>query len=183
MKIPIQICDKNQIRVDTYDAFVTTQRFDMREDVIRWIKEVGTRNKVIVIITLSDTETRKIWRNNKVIFDCDKDGKYKDTNSETQSETKKRGCPLKIRLTPAKYWFGWKIDVKCGLLNHGLPGRLEGHSFVGRLSTYEKQHVVDLTKRHLLHLNTYCFPCKSEIRRMSLGLRKYISIRVSYKKR
>ncbi|XP_058783029.1 uncharacterized protein LOC131657678 [Vicia villosa] len=45
---------------------------------------------------------------------------------------------------------GWNVDVKCGVHNHGLPDRLEGHVFVGRLNTYEKQHVVDLTKRHVL---------------------------------
>ena len=41
------------------------------------------------------------------------------------------------------------IDVKYGLHNHELPNKLEGHSFVGRLNTYEKQYVVDLTKRHV----------------------------------
>ncbi|XP_058760194.1 uncharacterized protein LOC131633498 [Vicia villosa] len=44
---------------------------------------------------------------------------------------------------------GWKIDVKCGVHNHGLPDRLEGHSFVCRLTTDEKHHVANLTKRHV----------------------------------
>ncbi|XP_050888564.1 uncharacterized protein LOC127093674 [Lathyrus oleraceus] len=53
MKILPQIC------VDTLGAFSTTQRFGTREEVIRWIKDVEIHNKVIVIITRSDTETGK----------------------------------------------------------------------------------------------------------------------------
>ncbi|XP_058726758.1 protein FAR1-RELATED SEQUENCE 5-like [Vicia villosa] len=67
------------------------------------------------------------------------------TRSDT--ETGKRGKVTKS--TPAKDGSGWKVDVKCGVHNHGLPDRLEGHSFVGRLTTDEKQHVADLTKRHV----------------------------------
>lgn len=37
MEIPPQICDKNQICVDTFDAFST----GTQEEVIRWTKEVG----------------------------------------------------------------------------------------------------------------------------------------------
>ncbi|KAI5406653.1 hypothetical protein KIW84_053115 [Lathyrus oleraceus] len=138
-----------QICVDTTDAFITTERFGTREEVIRWIKEVVIDNKVTIIISRSDTETGKRGRSNKIIFGCDKGGKHKITNSGTQSASKKCGCPFKIRSTPAKDGSGWKIDVKCGLHNHGLPDRLEGHSFIGRLTTDEKQHVADLAKRHV----------------------------------
>ncbi|XP_058752962.1 PKS-NRPS hybrid synthetase cheA-like isoform X1 [Vicia villosa] len=148
MEVPLQICRKNETAIDTTDVFTTSQRFVTREEVIRWVKETGINNKVTVIIARSDTETGKRGRSNKVIFACDKGGKYKD-KSETQSATKRCGCPFKIRSTPAKDGSGWKVDVKCGVHNHGLPDRLEGHSFVGRLTTDEKQHVADLTKRHV----------------------------------
>ncbi|XP_050890982.1 uncharacterized protein LOC127096460 [Lathyrus oleraceus] len=109
----------SQICVDTSDVFSTTQIFGKRE------------------------------RSNKLIFSCDKDEKYKDTDSGIQSAAKKCGCPFKIRSTPAKDGSGWKVDVKCGVHNHDLPDRLEGHSFVGRLTRDEKHHVVDLIKRHV----------------------------------
>ncbi|KAI5423604.1 hypothetical protein KIW84_046512 [Lathyrus oleraceus] len=95
----------SQICVDITDAFITTERFGTREEVIRWIKEVEIDNKVTVIISRSDTETGKRGRSNKLIFGCDKGGKHKSTDS--------------------------------------------GHSFIGRLTTDEKQHVADLTKRHV----------------------------------
>ncbi|KAI5439307.1 hypothetical protein KIW84_024907 [Lathyrus oleraceus] len=142
-----------KICVDTTDAFMTTERFGTREEVIRWIKKVGIDNKVTVIISRSDTETGKRGRSNKIIFGCDKGGKHKISDSGTQSASKKCGCPFKIRSTPTKDGSGWKIDVKYGLHNHGLPDRLEGHSFIGRLTTDEKQHVVDLAKRHVAPRN------------------------------
>ncbi|KAI5404175.1 hypothetical protein KIW84_051352 [Lathyrus oleraceus] len=142
-----------KICVDTIDAFMTTERFGTREEVIRWIKEVGIDNKVTVIISRSNTETGKRGRSNKIIFGCDKGGKHKISDSGTQSASKKCGCPFKIRPTPAKDGSGWKIDIKCGLHNHGLPDRLEGHSFIGRLTIDEKQHVADLAKRHVAPRN------------------------------
>lgn len=53
----------------------------------------------MIIITRSDTETGKRGRNNKLIFGCDKSGKYKEVDSTTQSATKKYECPFKIILT------------------------------------------------------------------------------------
>ncbi|XP_058749864.1 uncharacterized protein LOC131622860 [Vicia villosa] len=91
----------------------------------------------------------KRGRSDKLVFGCDRGGKYKKTDSETQSASKRCGCPFKIRSTPSKDGSGWKIDVKCGVHNHGLPDRFEGHAFVSRLNTDDKQHIVDLTKRHV----------------------------------
>ncbi|CAK8536513.1 unnamed protein product [Lathyrus sativus] len=146
-EVPLQICDKDQIWVDTSDVFSTTQKFNTREEVIRWIKEIGIRNKVTVIITRSDIKTGKRGRSNKLIFGCDKGGKHRDIVSGTLSATKKCECPFRIRSIPAADGSGWKIDVKCGVHNHDLPDRLEGHAFVGRLTADQKQHVIDLTKR------------------------------------
>ncbi|XP_050895218.1 uncharacterized protein LOC127101819 [Lathyrus oleraceus] len=111
-----------QICVDTSDTFSTTQRFGTREEMIRWIKEVEIRNKV---------------GNTRILI------------VESKVRPKKCGYPFKIRSTLEKDGSGWKVDVKCGAHNHGLPDRLEGNSFVGRLTMNEKQHVVDLTKRHV----------------------------------
>ncbi|XP_058742218.1 PKS-NRPS hybrid synthetase cheA-like [Vicia villosa] len=146
---PLKKCDVTQTCVDTTDVFVTGQKFATREEAISWIKDVGIRNKVTVIIARSDIKTGKRGRSDKLIFGCDRGGKYKKTDSETQSASKRCGCPFKIRSTSSKDGSGWKIDVKCGVHNHGLPDRFEGHAFVSRLNTDDKQHIVDLTKRHV----------------------------------
>lgn len=40
------ICDKNKIYVDTTYVLSTTHKFDTREEVIKWIKEIGIQHKV-----------------------------------------------------------------------------------------------------------------------------------------
>lgn len=73
MEIPPQICDKNQICVDTSDAFSSTQIFGTREEMIRWIIEVGIRNKSNCYYhSFKYSETSKRWRSNKLIIGCDK---------------------------------------------------------------------------------------------------------------
>ena len=96
------ICDKHQTSVDTTKIFSTTEKFATREEATRWIREVGIRNRVTVIITRSDTKTDKRERSDKVIFGCDRGGKYKEEDSETQSATMKCNCPFKDRSTPSK---------------------------------------------------------------------------------
>lgn len=92
--------------------------------MIRWIKDVGIKNKVIVIINCSDTETCKKERNNKVIFGYGKCEKYKEIYSGTQNAIMKCDCAFKIRSTSSHDGSGWKIDVKSGFHNHDLPDRL-----------------------------------------------------------
>ncbi|XP_058775664.1 uncharacterized protein LOC131649938 [Vicia villosa] len=93
--------------------------------------------------------TGKRGRSDKLIFGYDRGGKYKEGDSKTQSASKKCGRPFKIRSTPSKNGSRWKIDVKCGVHNHGLPDRFEVHTFVSRLNADDQQHIVDLTKRHV----------------------------------
>ncbi|XP_050875304.1 uncharacterized protein LOC127078937 [Lathyrus oleraceus] len=135
---------------DITKIFSTAEKFDTQEEVTRWIREAGIRNRVTIIITHSDIKTGKRGRSDKVIFDCGKYVKYKQGDSVKQSATKKCGCPFKTRSTPSKDGSGWKIDVKNEFHNHGLSDRFEGHSLVGRLNADEQQHIIDLTKCHVL---------------------------------
>lgn len=75
MNISLMICDKYHTCVDTTEIFSTTKKFDTREEATRWIREVGIRNRVTIIITRSDTKTSKTGRSDKVIFGFDKSGK------------------------------------------------------------------------------------------------------------
>lgn len=88
MYIPLMTCNKNQICVDTTNIFSPTQKFATREETTRWNREVGIMNNVSVIITCSDTKIGKKGRSNKVIFGCEKGGKYKEKDIVTQSTTK-----------------------------------------------------------------------------------------------
>ncbi|CAK8540069.1 unnamed protein product [Lathyrus sativus] len=87
MNIPLMICDKKQTSVDTTKVFSTTGKFATREEATRWIREVGIKNGVTVVITHSDIKTGKRGRSDKVIFGYDRGGKFKEGDSETQSAT------------------------------------------------------------------------------------------------
>jgi hypothetical protein len=147
-----QTNDNNQTSVDTTDVFTTDEKFATREVVVQWAKELGIANRVSVIITRSDIRTGKRGRNEKVILGCDRGGKY-EVESSTTTATKKCSCPFKIRATPATDGSGWKVQVKCGIHNHGLPDQFHGHPRRGRLTTDEKKHVADLTKRRVAPRN------------------------------
>lgn len=56
MDIPLMICDKNHTCVYTTKIFSTTQKFAIREEATRWIRKVGTRNEITVIITRLETK-------------------------------------------------------------------------------------------------------------------------------
>ncbi|KEH34914.1 hypothetical protein MTR_3g074290 [Medicago truncatula] len=79
-----QLCDKDQPYIDITAAFTTTQRFDTREVVVSWAREIGIRNKVTVTITRSDKETGKRGRSNKIIFN--KSDKKAHINNTSSSE-------------------------------------------------------------------------------------------------
>jgi hypothetical protein len=135
----------NQTHVDTTAVFTTTQKFATREAVVEWAREVGFTNKVTINITRSDTKTGKRGISDKLILGCDRGGKYED-ESLKKTANKKWDCPFKIRSTPSTDGSGWKVEVRCGIHNHELPDRYEGHPRVGRLTEDEKKHVADLTK-------------------------------------
>jgi hypothetical protein len=135
----------NQTHVDTTAVFTTTQKFATREAVVEWAREVGFTNKVTINITRSDTKTGKRGRSDKLILGCDRGGKY-EAESLKKTANKKCDCPFKIRSTPSTDGSGWKVEVRCGIHNHELPDRYEGHPRVGRLTEDEKKHVADLTK-------------------------------------
>ncbi|XP_045807594.1 uncharacterized protein LOC123901480 [Trifolium pratense] len=137
-----------QTSVDTTNIFTTDKKFATRDDVVEWAREVGFANKVSIIISRSDKKTGKRGRSDKLILGCDKGGKY-DVESSKVTATKKCSYPFKIRATPSTDGSGWKVQVKCGVHNHGLPDQYEGHPRVGRLTEDEKKHVADLTKLHV----------------------------------
>ncbi|GAU43672.1 hypothetical protein TSUD_302350 [Trifolium subterraneum] len=64
-----QTCNTGQNLVDTTDVFTTNDKFDTREVVLKWAKDVGIANKVSIIITRSDKKNGVRGRNDKLILD------------------------------------------------------------------------------------------------------------------
>lgn len=144
-----QTSNAGQMSVDTTAVFTTNEKFNTRDDVITWARDVGNANKVSIIITRSDTKNGTRGRNDKLILGCDRGGKYDSSQSSTSTASKKCNCPFKIRATPSTDDSGWKVQVKCGVHNHGLPDQYTGHPRKARLTADENKRVEDLTKRHV----------------------------------
>ncbi|XP_050895519.1 uncharacterized protein LOC127102157 [Lathyrus oleraceus] len=143
MDISLMICDKNQTCVDTTKIFSITEKFDTQEEVTRWIREVGIRNRMTVIIIRSDTKTGKRGRSDKGIFGCDKGEKYKEGDSETQSAANKCSCPFKIRSTPSKVLPRNMVNVEFITMVYQIDLK------VIRLKTDKSQVVRDIFWAHL----------------------------------
>ncbi|GAU37422.1 hypothetical protein TSUD_395410 [Trifolium subterraneum] len=138
--------DTGQNSVDTTDVFTTNDKFDTREDVLKWAEDVGIANKVSIIITRSDKKNGVRERNDKLILGCDRGGKYDTSQSSTSTASKKCNCPFKLRATPSIDGSGWKVQVQCGVHNHGLPDQYASHPRKARLTAEENKHVEELTK-------------------------------------
>jgi hypothetical protein len=52
-----QTGNADQMLVDTTNIFTTDEKFDTRDAVLEWARDVGDANKVSIIITRSDKKT------------------------------------------------------------------------------------------------------------------------------
>ncbi|KAL5185290.1 hypothetical protein HKD37_17G048809 [Glycine soja] len=123
--------------------------FDSREDVLRWARSVAYENGFVAVIVRSDTNTGSRGRNSFVLIGCERSGEYRYRKKEfvrRDTETRKCGCPFKIRCKPMVGGQGWTMKLICGIHNHELANSLVGHPYAGRLSKAEKTLIADMTK-------------------------------------
>ncbi|XP_022889284.1 protein FAR1-RELATED SEQUENCE 5-like [Olea europaea var. sylvestris] len=130
--------------------------FTSREALIDWVKTVGKRYNMIVVMKKSDFG--QVGRKPRIDFACERHGSYRcrNTNKENEkrkrrrtTETKKCGCPFLLngrKLINGDYWI---LKVKCGRDNHDIAQNLEGHSYARRLTEKETSILVDMSKNHV----------------------------------
>ena len=151
----------------TYPTFI--QVFATRDDLLFWVREVGRQNNIVILITRSDTNTRKKGRSDKLILGCERGGKFNSASSSGSSKASgphKCDCPFKLRRRSLSTGEGWILKVICGTQNHRLPRVMTGHSFMGRLTKDEKKIVREMTTnnvkpRSILGVSQKCNPCSA----------------------
>ncbi|XP_058780723.1 protein FAR1-RELATED SEQUENCE 5-like [Vicia villosa] len=112
--------------------------------MLTWIRRTTTRLGFDVVIGISNNGLER--RNVFVTMLCERSGKYhiplrKFKRDDTGS--RKCECPFKIRgymLATKK----WKFSVICGLHNHELYSKLQGHPSVCRLKPEENTCISDM---------------------------------------
>ncbi|KAH1190039.1 Protein FAR1-RELATED SEQUENCE 5 [Glycine max] len=142
-------CGANELHVDCSDAFKTSQVFECREDVLRWARFVAHENGFVAMILRSDTNTGSRGRSTFVLIGCERSGEYKCRKKEfirRDTETRKCGCPFKLRCKPVAGGEGWMVKLICGVHNHELAKSLVGHPYAGQLTKAEKTLIADMTK-------------------------------------
>ncbi|CAL2248387.1 unnamed protein product [Prunus armeniaca] len=148
--------------MDYSDQFTTYSIFNGRDALLRWAREQGKLNNIVIVIKRSDYEGEG-KRRPRVILACERNGNYKsckssettDTRSDANSDmkkcardtsTKKCGCPFLLKCVNIGDGDDWKLEVVCGVHNHPISEYLQGHSFVGRLIEEENALLVDMSK-------------------------------------
>ncbi|XP_026435321.1 uncharacterized protein LOC113333043 isoform X2 [Papaver somniferum] len=107
--------------MDVTQFFQTDQLFDSRDAAFEWCQEVARENNTRIIIRKS--ETKPEGKGSFVLFACNRSGVYRytsctpDARKRQRRETKKCGCPFKVRGTclPENKW---RLRVLCGRHNH-----------------------------------------------------------------
>ncbi|XP_038699631.1 PKS-NRPS hybrid synthetase CHGG_01239-like [Tripterygium wilfordii] len=122
-----------------------TKVFSSRQSLIEWVQNTG-HNLGFVIVT-KKSEIGEFGRRHKLLLQCDRGGCYKSKKNSTRlTGTKKRDCPFRVKGMKLKIDDDWMVRVVCGVHNHFAALYMEGHSYVGKLSTTENEILVDMSK-------------------------------------
>ncbi|XP_058759135.1 uncharacterized protein LOC131632404 [Vicia villosa] len=130
--------------VDVGGDFISKQDFDDRESMLTWIRRKVVNLGFGVVIGRSDNGTA---RRNLFVTMCGRSGKYNPPLKKFKKDdtcTRKCECPFKSRcymLASKK----WRSSVICGLHNHELCAKLQGHPIACRLNLVEKASIKDLS--------------------------------------
>ncbi|XP_058726691.1 uncharacterized protein LOC131598070 [Vicia villosa] len=131
--------------IDVDGDFINKQEFDDRDSMLTWIRKTATILSFSVVIGRSDNGLER--RNVFVTMLYERSGKYWTPLRKFKRDdmrSRKCECPFKIRgymLATKK----WKFTVICGLHNHELCSKLQGHHSVCRLKPEEKTCISDMT--------------------------------------
>ncbi|KAJ1391958.1 MULE transposase domain [Sesbania bispinosa] len=129
------------------DVFTTDEIFEIRDELLNWVRGIAMDHGFVVVIMRSDSGG--IDRKIKLILGCERSGKYRPYKSElvrNVTGSRKCECPFRLRGRPLANGAGWKLNVVCGVHNHEVAESLEGHPYARRLTVEEKLLLEDMTK-------------------------------------
>ncbi|KAJ0009922.1 hypothetical protein Pint_33440 [Pistacia integerrima] len=142
--------------VDFTGAFTTEMVFNSREELIDWVRDVGKRNGLIIVIKNSDVGGD--GRRPRISFACERSGTYRRKYQAGEQPkrpktigTKKCGCAFELKGLKLATDDDWMLKVICGVHNHPITQHLEGegHSYAGRLTEQEANILVDMSKNNI----------------------------------
>ncbi|CAK8560404.1 unnamed protein product [Lathyrus sativus] len=163
--------------VDVGVDFNNKQEFDDCESMLTWICKTATRLGFGAVIGRSNNDLKR--RNAFVTLLCERSGKYQiplQKFKREDTDSRKCECPFKLRgymLTRKKKW---KFSVICGLHNHDLCSKLQGHPSVCLLKPEEKTCISDMTLNLVQPKNIFATLKRKELDNIS-NIRQVYNIR------
>ncbi|KAI5668526.1 hypothetical protein M9H77_18379 [Catharanthus roseus] len=148
--------------IDLGHLFTTDQIFSSKDELVHWAKQTTMNAKTYLIITRYQ-RSRTADRRSYVTLACEGGGlvkKYKkaivdDEEEEVPKkrrgpyETKKSGCPFKLKGEQMATSESWQLFVHNGRHNHKLAVYNHGHAQAARLMEEQLQKTKQFRKSHV----------------------------------
>ncbi|KAH1213966.1 hypothetical protein GmHk_14G041813 [Glycine max] len=97
----------------------------------------------------SDTNTGVRGRASFLLIACERSSEYRPKKNDlvrTCTNSRKYGCPFKLRAKPVLGGEEWMVKLICGVYNHEMVKSLVGHPYAGRQTKDEKIVVANMMK-------------------------------------
>ena len=119
------------------------------DDVLYLARSIAYEIRFVAVIMRSDTNNGIRGMTSFVLISCERSDQYRAKKKDlvrTCTDSRKYGCPFKLRAKLVVGGEGWMVNLICGSHNHELAKSLVGHPYVGRLTKDMKIIVADMTK-------------------------------------
>jgi len=131
---------------DTTSFFTTNERWREREELFGWVRRQAAKAGFTICIDISSL------KRSYLTMQCERSGEYKPPKTRKKPNlegigSRKCQCPFRLKGFFDKDTNDWWIAMLCGMHNHDLEEKLQGHLLAGRLNAEEKKKVIDMTKR------------------------------------
>ncbi|XP_057443233.1 uncharacterized protein LOC130735151 [Lotus japonicus] len=135
------------ISIDVSHLYHTDQRFPLKDDLMKWVRDISMANNFVLVTTKSDSGAK--GRKEYVILGCEKHGAYipyREPDLVEGTSTQKTGCPFRLKGRRTKDDKGWWLKVMDGRHIHLAAESLVGHNYAGRLNSEAKEDVINQAK-------------------------------------
>ena len=129
---------------DTASYFTTNARWRERQELLDWVRRLGAKDGCGVSIDKS------VIKRSYLTMQYERSGIYKPPKTRKKPnlegiDSRKCNCPFGLNDFFDKDTNDWWVVMLCGMHNHDLEEKLQGHLLAGRLSAEEKKKVIDTT--------------------------------------
>jgi len=130
---------------DTASFFTTNARWREREELLGWVRRQGEKAGFTICIDKS------VLKRPYLTMQCERSEIYKPPKTRKKSnlegiDSRKCNCPFRLKGFFDKDTNDWWVAMLCGMHNHDLEEKLQGHLLAGIFSAEEKKKVIDMTK-------------------------------------